>query len=474
MVQKECIARRAGEAAHDGALVRFGRQPSGTETSLHMATIMKTVITNINVVNPESVELAMDIVLEGGRIQEISRGMVFAGSAEQVMDGSGLYAFPAFADMHCHLRDPGYTHKEDLLTGAASAAAGGYTDICCMPNTKPVLDSVPLIEDVRKRSMDALARVHPVAAVTHGMKGRRLTNFTRLLRAGAIAFSDDGLPITHMETMIGAMEQSLESGALVMVHEEDLTRRGRGVAHDGANAQQVGLAGIPRDAEDAMVSRDLYVAEHNGGRIHFCHVSTAGALELIARAKTKRLGNITCETAPHYFSLTDAEVLTRDARMKVNPPLREEGDRRAVIEALRNGTIDAIATDHAPHSDEEKNTSFEDAPFGMIGFETALSAAITYLYQPGLLQLPRIAALMSTNPRRILGLPGGRIAPGQPADIAVCDIDTPFVYSKADIISKAHNSPFLGRQLYGRVMRTLRGGRTTYDRSAYSTDSAEA
>lgn len=427
---------------------------------------MKTVIKGINIVNPDGVELAMDLVLEGGTVRDVTRGLIRQDDTAHFIDAQGLYAFPAFADMHCHLRDPGYTHKEDLLTGAASAAAGGYTDICCMPNTRPVLDSAALIHDVRKRSMNALARIHPVASVTRGMKGQHLTNFERLLKAGAIAFSDDGLPIIRMETMIDAMEQSLETGALLMVHEEDLTARGSGVAHDGPNAAKAHLPGIPRNAEDAMVSRDLYIAEHNGGRLHFCHCSTAGALALIRQAKGQRLANITCETAPHYFSLTDAEVLTRDARMKVNPPLREEADRRAVIEALRDGTIDAIATDHAPHSDEEKNTTFEAAPFGMIGFETAFSAAITYLYQPGLVDLPRISALMSSNPRRILGLPGGRIAAGQPADIAICDVDASFVYERSDIVSKSHNSPFLGRPLYGRVMKTLRGGRVIYDRSA--------
>lgn len=436
---------------------------------------MRTIIRSVNVVNPDGVEHQMCVAIEGGVINEVAPDVPGnEPAADRTIDGTGLYVFPAFADMHCHLRDPGYTHKEDLLSGAASAAAGGYTDICCMPNTKPVLDSVMLVEDVRRRSMKALTRIHPIAAVTHGMKGHRLTDFRRLRKAGAIAFSDDGLPIAHMETMIGAMEQSLETDSLVMVHEEDLALRGSGVAHDGDNARAAGLAVIPRDAEDSMVSRDLYIAEKNGGRLHFCHVSTAGAVAQIAAAKKKRLGNITCETAPHYFALTDAEILTRDARMKVNPPLREEADRRAVIEGLRDGTIDAIATDHAPHSDAEKDVGFENAPFGMIGFETALAAAITYLYQPGLLDLPRIAELMSTNPRRILGLAGGRIAPGQPADLVLCDLDTPYTYDRAAIVSRSHNSPFLGRHLFGKVLETMRGGRVVYDRSADHTDSGEA
>lgn len=434
---------------------------------------MDTVIKNVNIADPFGKHLQMDIGIEDGRIISITEDLGDAAEIPEAIDARGLWALPAFADMHCHLRDPGYTHKEDLITGSRSAAAGGYTDICCMPNTNPPLDSAALIRDVIRRSEKAAVRVHPVGCVTRGMKGQRLTDFAHLRRAGAIAFSDDGFPIAKMEVMIEAMEQALETDSILMVHEEDLVMRGSGVAHAGPAALRAGLEGIPRSAEDSMVSRDLYIARTNGGRLHFCHVSTQGAIRMIAEQKKEKLGNITCETAPHYFSLTDSEVASRDARMKVNPPLREESDRIAVIEGLRDGTIDAIATDHAPHSDEEKARSFEDAPFGMIGFETAFPAAITHLYRPGILPLFRIAELMSTNPRRILGLPGGKLEPGEPADIVLCDVDTPYTYSRADIVSKAHNSPFIGRRLYGRVMKTILGGRVIYDRSADTADSEE-
>lgn len=426
---------------------------------------MDLVIKNVHVVNPRGVALEVDIGIENGLIASV--GLLGDVSGIDMIDGTGLYAFPGFCDMHCHLRDPGFTHKEDLITGAYSAAAGGYTDICCMPNTKPPIDSVAIVTDVLNRSQKACIDIHPIASITKGMKGRRLTDFAKLHRAGAIAFSDDGLPVESIDTMTNAMRRSLIDDVLLMVHEENLALVGAGVVNAGANADRAGLIGIPPESEEEMVSRDLFLAERYGGRLHLCHVSTKGSVELIRRYKAKHLGNVTCETAPHYFSATDALIVSRNTNTKVNPPLRSEQDREAIIAGLIDGTIDAIATDHAPHARIEKDTDYEKAPFGVIGFETAFALTITNLFAPALLTLPQIIRLMSTNPRRILGLKGGVIARGQPADVALCDLSRRYTYEEDMIVSRSSNSPFIGMDLQGSVIMTVRKGKVVYDRSPY-------
>lgn len=424
---------------------------------------METVIRNVLAVNPEGEIAAVDIGIQDGVIARI--GSIEA--AAQVIDGTGLHAFPGFCDLHSHLRDPGYTYKEDLESGAASAAAGGYTDVCCMPNTKPPLDSVQIISDVRTRGEKTPIGIHPVGAITRGMKGKELTDFVRLREAGAVAFSDDGLPVENTAVMLSALEAAKQDGILLMLHEENRDIAGKGAVNAGENAEKAGLPGIPAAAEEEMVARDLYLAEKHGGRVHFCHISTAGSVELIRRYKARGLGNVTCETAPHYFSATDELILSRNPNTKMNPPLRSETDRQAVIAGLQDGTIDAIATDHAPHSAREKDRSMEKAPFGIIGFETALALAITHLYAPGLLSLQDIARLMSAAPRRILGLPGGSLRPGVPADVVLCDLGACYTYDQDMIVSRSANSPFIGMDLQGRVVRTIRKGNTIYDRPPY-------
>ncbi len=423
---------------------------------------MSILIRNVYIVNAGGVLPKSDILVEEGKISKIGTGLT--SSVSKTIDAEGLFAFPGFCDLHCHLRDPGFTHKEDIATGTKSAAAGGFTSVCCMPNTKPVCDAPKIVKYIAEKAQkEGFTQVLPIACITKGMKGKQLTDFSALKAAGAAAFSDDGLPVQDNELIRQAMLQAKEQDVLLMLHEEDLKNRGDGVAHDGENAKKAGLSGISRAIEDAMTARDLYCAMQIGARVHFCHVSTIGSIELIRRAKAAG-ANVTCETGPHYFSLTDAAILTQDPNTKVNPPLREEEDRQAVIRGIADGTIDAIATDHAPHHAEEKSQGFLSAPFGLIGFETAFALAVTNLYRTGKLELSAIARLLSAAPRNILGIGGGEIAEGEQADIAICNIADAYVYQERDIVSKAHNSPFIGQKLYGKVRYTIAGGCITYGR----------
>ena len=425
---------------------------------------MSILIRNITAVNADGIQQNTDIYIEKNRIAEIAAGI--SQTAERVIDGTGLVAFPGFLDLHCHLRDPGLTYKEDIRSGTRAAAAGGYTAVCCMPNTKPVIDCAEVIRYVLRQAEEAgYAEVLPVAAITRGMRGNELTDFPALLRAGAAAFSDDGLPVAKDEVILAAMRQAKGCRALLMLHEEDLKNRGQGIVHDGQNAKKARLAGIPRAIEEDMTARDIAFAEQVGIPIHICHVSTAGSVQLVRDAK-KRGVRVTCETGPHYYSITDAEILDGNPNAKVNPPLREETDREAVCRGLADGTIDAIATDHAPHSEKEKAMGIAKAPFGMIGFETAFPLTVTHLFESGIIGLTDIARLLSTRPHEILGRNGGELKKNTAADIVICDMNEKFVYNKDSVVSKARNSPFLGMELKGRVCYTIRKGNFTYDRQA--------
>lgn len=425
---------------------------------------MSVFIQNIMAVNADGIQKNINILIEGERIVEMGTGL--AKNADRVIDGTGLAAFPGFLDLHCHLRDPGLVYKEDIVTGTRAAAAGGYTAVCCMPNTKPVTDSPETIKYIiEKAEKSGFTKVLPVAAITRGMQGEELTDFAELLKAGAVAFSDDGMPVAEDEIILAAMKRAKELHMLLMLHEEDLDKRGNGVVHDGKNARNAGIAGIPRAIEETMTARDIFYAEKLGVPIHICHVSTAGSVELVRRAKANGV-SVTCETGPHYFSITDEKILDRNPNAKVNPPLREKEDILAVRQGIADGTIDAIATDHAPHSEEEKAREIEDAPFGMIGFETALPLTATNLLYPGIIGLTDIARLLSKRPHELLGLAGGVLKKNAFADIAICDMNEKFVYNKDMVVSKAKNSPFLGMELKGRVCYTIRKGKFTYDRQA--------
>lgn len=428
---------------------------------------MKILIKNVTAVNADGKLPNVDILVDGERIVELQKGTDVR--AERIIDGTGLYAFPGFCDIHCHLRDPGFTNKEDIVSGTKSAAAGGFTTVCCMPNTKPVTDNPQTLEYIiNKAQMEGFAQVLPVGCITEGMKGKNLTDFEALKTAGAIALSDDGKPVEDDGVIIEAMEKAAALGIPLMLHEEDLKNREQagGVANEGENATKAGLAGIPNAIEDTVTARDIFYAQKTGMPIHICHVSTAGSVELVRRAKAAG-AKVTCETAPHYFSLTDAEVVDGNPNAKVNPPLRSEADRLAVVAGIQDGTIDAIATDHAPHTAREKSKGFKLAPFGLIGFETAFAAAVTHLVQPGKVALEDIVRLLCVQPREIIDVEGGKLAKGAVADIVLADTASIYTYQREDIVSKAENTPFIGKKLQGKIILTINKGRITYDRQTH-------
>lgn len=423
---------------------------------------MTLLIQNVTICNADGIKRDIDILVDGGTVRKI--GKQLRANARRTIDGTGLYAFPGFLDLHSHLRDPGFTYKEDIVSGTRSAAAGGFTQICCMPNTKPVVDSAQTVHYIIDKAREAgFCDILPVASITKGMQGKTLTNFEELLKAGAVAFSDDGLPVAQDDVILMAMKTAKELGTVLMLHEEDLELRGKGVVHDGEKARKAGLAGIPCAAEECMTARDIMYAERLDAPIHICHVSTRGSVELIRRAK-KRGVRVTCESGPHYFSATDAMIAGKNPNAKMNPPLREERDRQAVCLGLADGTIDAIATDHAPHSVQEKSKGIEDAPFGIIGFETAFALTVTNLVDTGIIDWKDVARLLSYTPHALLGRTGGEIAEGSAANIALCDPHKKYVYTEADVVSKARNSPFIGMELKGQVVMTIRKGKITYDR----------
>ncbi len=423
---------------------------------------MSLLIKNVKICNADEIKQDIDILLDGGVVRKMEQNI--KTKADRVIDGRALYAFPGFLDLHCHLRDPGFTHKEDIVSGTKAAAAGGFSAVCCMPNTQPVADSAETVQYMIKKAREAgFCEVLPVASITRGMRGSELTDFAALLDAGAVAFSDDGLPVEEDELILAAMNKAKELDTFLMLHEEDLAMRGAGVVHDGQNAKKAGICGIPRAVEECMTARDIMYAEKTGAHIHICHVSTQGSVELIRRAK-KRGVRVTCETGPHYFSATDEMIFDKNPNAKMNPPLREECDRQEVCRGLADGTIDAIATDHAPHGKEEKAVGIERAPFGIIGFETAFALAVTNLVNTGIIDWKALARLLSQAPHTLLGRRGGKIAEGMPADIALCNVREKYIYSEENIVSKAKNTPFIGAELCGRIEMTIRGGKITYDR----------
>lgn len=402
--------------------------------------------------------LQADIWIERDKITRI--GKHIDERADRMIDAAGLHVFLGFLDMHCHLREPGYTQKEDILSGSRAACAGGFTQICPMPNTNPPADSEEMMRFMVSRA--ASVKISPVACITKGQKGSELTDFAALMQAGAIGFSDDGLPVGDADVMRKAMLRAKPLGALLMLHEEDMALRGQGAVNEGENARKAGIPGIPAAAEEAMILRDINLSRETCCPIHICHVSTAGSVELIRRAKKDGI-SVTCETAPHYFSLDDSAILSGNTNAKVNPPLRTAADVAAIKQGIADGTIDVIATDHAPHTAEDKSGGFEKAASGLIGFETAFSLGFMHLVETGVVPLARLEELMSISPRRILGI-GGSLAEGEAADITLCDLKQKYVYTKESVVSRSNNSPFLGMNLKGRAVCTIVNGEVKYDR----------
>ena len=422
-----------------------------------------------------------DVLIMDGKIAEIS-GSIQKNAGMTVINASGMIIAPGLVDMHVHLRDPGFLYKEDILTGAAAAAAGGVTTCCCMPNTEPVADSAGIIKYIISKANRAPVRVLPYGAVTVGQNGKELTDFAALKAAGAVALSDDGNPIQSGEVMRGALRKARENDLVIIAHCEDAELVKNYAVNEGNVSKLLGIPGRPAKAEEMMVERDAKLAADKGARLHIAHVSTAGSVDIIRKAKASG-AKITSETCPHYFSLTEGEVLRQGAIARVNPPLRTEADVAAIIEGLCDGTIDVIATDHAPHSKREKKRPLATAPSGMIGLETSLAVTLTHLYHTGKLSLERIIALMSVNPARILGLGAwaegsgagalgadaraegsgaGALTVGAAADIVVFDPDEEWTVDIKRFKSKSRNTPFGGAKLRGKVKYTICRGSIVY------------
>lgn len=378
-----------------------------------------------------------------------------------VLDAAGSFIAPGLVDMHVHFRDPGFLYKEDLMTGAAAAAAGGVTTAACMPNTSPVIDNAEAIADIISRAKAAPVTILPYAAVTLGQKGQALTDAAALKAAGAAALSDDGMPVMNAALLREAMKTAQAHDMLIISHCEVEELVKNYAVNEGAVSEKLGIPGRPAVAEALMVMRDVMLAKETGARLHIAHVSTAGSVEIIRRAKTDGV-RVTAETCPQYFTLTEDAVLTQGSMARVNPPLRTRQDVDAVLDGLLDGTIDAVATDHAPHSAAEKALPLEKAPSGMVGLETSLALTLTMLYHTGRLPLGRIVELMSTAPSKILGINKGRLDTGCPADLIIFDPDEPWTVDPDKFRSKSRNTPFKGMALKGKVKYTIAGGKIVY------------
>jgi dihydroorotase len=424
---------------------------------------LRILIRNGHVVDPATAtDEKADILIDNGKIVAVDRNI--DAEDARVLDAAGLVVAPGLVDMHVHFREPGYEYKEDIESGSRSAAAGGFTSVACMPNTNPVLDNEALVSRVVRRSTDVgLCRVHPIAAITKGQKGNELTEMMLLREAGAVGFSDDGVPVESSRVMRRALEYSRLTDVSIISHSEETALSKGGHMHEGAVSTRLGIEGIPSASEDIAVARDARIAEITGGRLHICHVSSARSVEIIRRAKSRGV-RITGEATPHHFTLTDEVVAGFDTRTKMNPPLRTEQDRQALIAGLADGTLDAIATDHAPHAEREKLVEYDLAPFGIIGLETSLALALTTLVRGGHLPLSDVIERMTLAPARILGLDAGTLRPGAAADVCVFDPGMDWTFGKGDVFSKSINSPFFGTTLNGRVLLTMLEGRAVFER----------
>ena len=402
----------------------------------------------------------MDVLIEDGKVAVI--GSDLREPEAEVIDARGLVVCAGLVDMHVHLREPGFEYKETIETGCAAAAAGGFTAVACMPNTRPAVDTPEQVEYVRRRAAEACGvRVFPIGAVSMGERGEALTDAEALKAAGAVALSDDGMPVQNANLMRYALIRAHRHGLTVLSHCEDADMVQNRAVNEGRISRQLRLDGRPAIAEELQVCREAMLAEETGAAVHICHISTAKSVSIVRRYK-KRGVQITCETCPQYFTLTEDEILTKGPLARVNPPLRTRADVEGVIEGLKDGTIDAIATDHAPHSAEEKARPLVRAPSGMIGLETSLAITLTQLYHTGKMELPEIIRRMSTNPSDILHLPKGRMSLGVDGDLTIFDPNEEWTVDPERFASKARNTPFGGWKVKGRVKYTIVKGRVIY------------
>lgn len=419
---------------------------------------MKLLIKNGTVVFPGGTKKC-DILIEDGKISDIGKKLEF--SAEEI-DASGLHVFPGLIDMHVHLREPGFEGKEDIESGSKAALAGGFTQVCCMPNTDPVCDNAVVATYIKYRAQQVnLCKVHPIGSITRGEKGEELAEIGKMAAAGVVAVSDDGRSVMNSKVMRLAMEYAAGFGLKCLAHCEDENLADGGVVNEGYNSTLTGLKGSIRAAEDVMIAREIALSESLNIPVHICHVSTYSGVEIIRSAKARGV-KVTAETCPHYFSLTDDVITGFDTYTKVNPPIREERDRLAVTEGLKDGTLDCIVTDHAPHSRKDKETEYTFAAFGISGLETSFSLAYTKLVKTGALTLSELADRMSAAPARILNLEGGEIKKGAAADITIADLNAKYVIDGEKFISKGKNTPFNGTEVCGKIVCTIVDGEVKY------------
>lgn len=422
---------------------------------------MKTLICGGEVVLPQGVKRA-DLLLEGNKIVKIAEN-IRREADYKVIDAKGKTVLAGIIDIHVHLREPGFEGKEDIESGSKAAVAGGVTQVCCMPNTDPVCDNAVVVKYILSRAAEVnLCKVKPIGAITKGEKGEALAEIGKMAQAGAVAVSDDGRSVMNSLIMRLGMEYASGFNLKCLCHCEDINLVDGGVVNEGKNSTLTGLKSSPRAAEDIMIARDISLAESLGVPVHICHVSTYSGVDIIRSAK-KRGVKVTAETCPHYFILTDDIITDFDTFTKVNPPVREEKDRLAIIEGLKDGTLDCIVTDHAPHSKKDKEVEYNLAAFGMSGIETSFALSYTYLVKSGIMSLSELSRLMSANPAKTLGLEGGKIVEGAVADLAIVDLNAKYTIDGNKFISKGKNTPFNGYEVYGKVCCTLVDGEVKYE-----------
>jgi len=422
---------------------------------------MSILIKNATVVNGSGIVNGVDIYIENRKIKEIKKNL--QAEADRVIDATGLYVLPGLVDAHCHLRDPGFEYKEDIASGSRSAAKGGFTSIACMPNTNPVADNPAVVTYIiEKARKEALVNVYPIGAITKGQKGEELAEIGSMKEAGIVAVSDDGRPVMKSSVMKKALIYAGQFNLPVISHCEDLDLAEEGSMNEGFMSTKLGLRGIPSAAESAMVARDVILSRYTGIPVHIAHVSTKESVEIIRNAKKNGI-KVTCESCPHYFTLTEEACEDYDTNAKMNPPLRTREDVEAIIEGLKDGTIDIIATDHAPHHSDEKNVEFENAPNGIVGFETALPLSFTRLVETKVLTLPELVDKLSAKPAKILNLKKGLIDINEDADLIIVDFDTEYTIDVSKFASKSKNSPFNGYKVKGMNMMTIAGGKIVYE-----------
>ncbi|MEP6756786.1 MAG: dihydroorotase [Chthonomonadales bacterium] len=418
----------------------------------------KLILQNGRIVDPsQNVDRVADLVIEDGKVSSIVDAKT--GTGDTLRDCTGLVITPGLIDIHVHLREPGFEYKEDIESGTRAAAAGGFTAVCCMPNTNPSIDTAAVVRQILERAEQVgSARVYPIGGLTRNMAGDHLSEIADLISVGACAISDDAFPIQNAETMRRGMEYCAQFGVVLMTHNEDQALTHGGAMNEGYNSTVMGVPGIPRVSEDIAVARNIMLAKLTGCKLHLLHISTAGTVELLRRAKADGI-TVTGESGPHYWALTDDATRGYNTNAKMNPPLRTAEDNAAIIEGLRDGTIDAIATDHAPHANYEKEQEFDRAPFGILGLETCFPVTYMKLVKTGVLTLNQAIDKMSCVPARLLGLQGGTLAPGSVADVTVLDLNKKWTITPESIHSKSKNTPFIGWEMEGGAAFTVVGGK---------------